>query len=254
MADRRYAKFFAGSVIKLGVFLAFCGAACHASLRFLPSPFDRLVPTAAAIVISWFFLTVVEGNKRSFFAKGFLVENVVPGGVWGFAAAFAGPLIGLAFKVRYFNWNADIDITEIFLKSVASWLFGAVVIFGYFFHIIRQDFGAIPAVIISSLLYGFFSAYGVSSGVITYDIIIPAAAYFAVIGAAAGVLILQLGDMRSAVAFLFIFGVTAELAEAFTVGGRNFGTDIAAPAMAVLCCIDMFLEMYAEKKKRKQNL
>ncbi|MGN0638809.1 MAG: hypothetical protein ACI4J0_10595 [Huintestinicola sp.] len=253
MADRRYAKFFAGSVIKLVMFIVLCAAAAYASGRLLPSPFDRLAPAAAGIVISWFFLTVVEGGKRSFFAKGFLVENVVPGGTWGFGVAFAGPLIGLAFKVRYFNWNADIDITGIFLTAVASGLLSAIVIYGYFFHVIRQDFGAIPAVIISSLLYGFLSAYEVSSGLITYDIIIPAAAYYTVIGIAAGILILQLGDMRSAAAFLFIYSLTAELSEAFTTGGRSFGTDIAAPAMAALCCLSMFIEMYEEKKKRKKE-
>lgn len=253
MADRRYANFFAGSVIKLALFLALCGGAGYASKLLLPSPFDVLVTTAAAIVLSWFFLTIVEGNKRSFFAKGFIAENVVPGGFWGFAAAFAGTLIGLAFKVRYINWNADIDISEIFLTAVATGLFSAIVIFGYFFHIIRQDFGAVPAVIITSLLYGFLSAYGVSSGLITYNIIIPAAAYYTVIGAAAGILILQLGDMRSAAAFLFIYSLTSEFCEAFTVGGRSFGTDIAAPGMAVLCCISMFIEMYEEKKKKKKE-
>lgn len=253
MADRHYAKFFAGSVIKLMMFIVLCGAAGYASERFLPYPFNRLAPAAAAIVLSWFFLTVVEGNKRSFFAKGFLAENVLPGGSWGFGAAFAGSLIGLAFKVRYFNWNADIDITDILLTAVASGLFYSIVVFGYFFHIIRQDFGAVPAVIISSLMYGLFSAYGVSSGLITYNIIIPAAAYYTVIGAAAGILILQLGDMRSAAAYLFMYSLTSELCEAFTTGGRSFGTDLAAPGMAVLCCLSMFLEMYEEKKKKKKE-
>ena len=253
MADKQYAKFFAGSVIKLVMFIVLCAAAAYASERFLPSPFDRLAPTAAAIVISWFFLTVIEGGKRSFFAKGFFLENVVPGGSWGFGTALIGTLIGLAFKVRYFNWNADIDVTEMFLASVASGLFYSIVIFGYFFHIIRHDFGAIPAVIITSLLYGFFSSFGVSSGLITYNIIIPSAAYYAVIGAAAGILILQHGDMRSAAAYLFIYSAASELAEAFTTGGRSFGTDIAAPAMAILCCLSMFLEMYEEKKKKQKE-
>ena len=253
MADRQYAKFFAGSVIKLVMFLAFCAAAGYVSKLFLPSPFDVLVTAAAAIVISWFFLTVVEGNKRSFFAKGFLAENVLPGGSWGFGAAFAGTLIGLAFKVRWINWNADVDISEMFLTAVATGLFSAIVIFGYFFHIIRYDFGSIPAVIISALLYGALSAYEAKTGLITYNIIIPAAAYYSVIGAAAGILILQLGDMRSAAAFLFIYSLTLEFCEAFTVGGRSFGTDIAAPGMAVLCCLSMFIEMYEEKKKKKKE-
>lgn len=253
MADRRYAKFFAGSVIKLALFLALCGGAGYASKLLLPSPFDVLVTTAAAIVLSWFFLTIVEGNKRSFFAKGFIAENVVPGGFWGFAAAFAGTLIGLAFKVRYINWNADIDISEIFLTAVASGLFSAIVIFGYFFHIIRQDFGSIPAVIISALLYGALSAYQAEKGIVTYDIIIPAAAYHAVIGTAAGILIIQLGDMRSAASYLFIYSLTTEFCRAFSSGGKSFGTDIAAPAMAVLCCLTMFIEMYEEKKKKEKE-
>lgn len=253
MADRRYAKFFAASVIKLVMFLAFCGAADYASRRFLPSPFDSLVSLAAAIVLSWFFLTFIEGNKRSFFAKGFLLENIVPGGVWGFGVAFAGPLIGLAFKVRFINWDASFDITEVFLSAMSSGLFYGIVIFGYFYHVICQDFGAVPAVIASSVLYGLCSAYGVSSGIITYDIIIPPAPYFAVIGIAAGVLIIRLGDMRSAVSFLFIYSLTSELCEAVTMGSRSFGTDIAAPAMAVLCVLTMFIEMHEEKKKKEKE-
>lgn len=253
MADRQYAKFFAGSVIKLVMFLAFCAAADYVSKLFLPSPFDVLATTVAAIVISWVFLTVIEGNKRSFFAKGFFAENVAPGGAWGFGVAFAGTLIGLAFKVRWINWDADLDFTEIFLTAVSSGLFSAIVIFGYFFHIIRQDFGSIPAVIISALLYGALSAYEAKAGLITYDIIIPAAAYYSVIGTAAGILIIHLGDMRSAAAFLFIYSLTSEFFEAFTSGGRSFGTDIAAPAMAVLCCLAMFIEMYEEKKKKKKE-
>lgn len=254
MADRRYAKFFAGSVIKLVMFLTLCAGADHASRLFLPKPFDSIASAAAAIVISWFFLTVIEGNKRSFFAKGFLVENVVPGGVWGFGTAFAGSLIGLAFKVRFINWDASPDITEIFLSAISSGLFYGIVIFGYFYHVICQDFGAIPAVIISALLYGLCSAYGVTSGIITYNIIIPPAAYYAVIGAAAGVLIIRLGDMRSAVSFLFINSLTAELCEAVTKGYRSFGTDLAAAGMAVLCILTMFLEMHEEKKKKEKEL
>lgn len=253
MADRRYAGFFAASVIKLVMFLAFCGAADYASKRFLPSPYYCLVSIAAAIVLSWFFLTALEGNKRSFFAKGFMLENVVPAGVWGFWVAFGGTLIGLAFKVRYINWDASIDITKIFLTALSSDLLYGIVIFGYFFHIICHDFGAIPAVIISAIIYGLCSAYEVSSGLIIYKAIVPAAAYFAVIGIAAGVLIIRLGDMRSAVSFLFIYRLTAELCEGVTAGGRSFGTDLAAPALAVLCVLALFIEMYEEKKKKEKE-
>lgn len=253
MADRHYAKFFAASVIKLVMFLAFCGAADYASKRFLPTPFDCIVSVGAAIVISWFFLMAIESNKRSFFAKGFLLENIVPGGVWGFGVAFVGTLIGLAFKVRYINWDASIDITETFITALSSGLLYGIVIFGYFYHVMCQDFGAIPAVIVSAILYGLCSAYGVYSGIITYNIIVPAAAYFAVIGIAAGVLIIRLGDMRAAVSFLFIYSLTSEFCEAVTAGGRSFGTDLAAPAMAVLCVLTMFIEMYEEKKKKEKE-
>ena len=74
------------------------------------------------------------------------------------------------------------------------------------------------------------------------------------IGAAAGMLILQLGDVRSAVMFIFIYSLISELAETFTRGGRSFFTDVTALIMAVLCGLAMYLEMYFERKKKEKNL
>lgn len=254
LADRQYTKFVMGTVLKLALFLGLCGGAYYASGRFLHYPFDRIVPVASAFVITAVFLLVVERDRRSFFAKGYLLENAVMGSLWGLGCAVFGPLIGLAFKTRYFYWNADPDINGILFDTLSSGTLYAVIIFGYFFHIIRYDFGAVPAVIISSVAFGLLCAYGTSQGLITHNILIPAAAYYAVIGAAAGMLILQLGDVRSAVIFIFIYSFISELAETFTRGGRSFFTDVTALIMAVLCGLAMYLEMYFERKKKEKNL
>ncbi|MBQ5332390.1 MAG: hypothetical protein J6K92_03905 [Oscillospiraceae bacterium] len=254
MADRAYGKFFLVTMIKLSFFLILCEAANYFSLRLVPAPFNKLIPPLAAAVITWFFLTVIERNSCSFFAKGYFLQNVIIGGLWGFGAAVAGPLVALAFNVRQFNWFADCDITKIMLDSAASGLFLAIVVFGYFYHILISDFGAIPAIIISSLIFGLLSAVEVLSGVVAHDILLPAAAYYAIIGTAAGMLILGMGDMRSAAAFLFAHQVMSQVCEAFTTGGKNFETDLGAPIMAVLCAFSMFLEIRREKKEKKEFL
>ena len=254
MADRQYAKLVTGTVLKLAVFLGLCGGAYYASGRFLPYPFDRIVTFASAFVITAVFLLTVEHNRRSFFAKGYLLENAVVGGLWGLGCAVSGPLIGLACSTRYFYPNPDPDINGILFDTLSSGTLYAVIIFGYFFHIIRYDIGAVPAVIISSIAFGLLCSCGVSRGLITYNILVPAAAYYAVIGAAAGMLILQLGDVRSAVMFIFAYSLVSQLAERFTRGGRSFFTDVTALIMAVLCGLAMYLEMYSERKKKEKNM
>lgn len=254
MADRQYVKFVMGTVLKLAVFLGLCGGAYYASGRFLPYPFDRIVTFASAFVITAVFLLAVERDRRSFFAKGYLLENAVTGGLWGLGCAVFGPLIGLAFGTRYFYLNPDPDINGILFDTLSSGTLYAVIIFGYFFHIIRYDIGAVPAVIISSIAFGLLCSYGVSRGLITHNILVPAAAYYAVIGAAAGMLILQLGDVRSAVMFIFAYSLVSQLAETFTRGGRSFFTDVTALIMAVLCGLAMYLEMYSERKKKEKNM
>lgn len=254
MADKEYGKFFLGTMVKLSLFLVFCAAAEYLSLRFVPAPYNKLVPPLAAAVITCFFLIVIEGNTRSFFAKGYFLRNTMIGGMWGLGAAVAGPLVGLAFKVREFNWNADCDFTEIALDSAASGLFLAIVVYGYFYHILVSDFGAIPAIIVSSAVFGLFSAVDVLSGTLTHRILLPAAAYYAVIGIAAGMLILGMGDMCAAAGFLFIHQLMSQIFEAFTYGGRSFETDMGAPIMAILCAVSVFLEMRREKKEKKKFL
>lgn len=254
MADRQYTKFVLGTAAKLAVFLGLCGGAYYASGRFLHYPLDGIAPIIGAAVITAFFLFVAERDRRSFFAKGYLLENAVVGGMWGLGCAVFGPLIGLALKTRYFYLNADPDINGILLGTLSSGTLYALIIFGYFFHIIRYDFGAVPAVIISAAAFGLLCSYGASQGLISHNILIPAAAYYAVIGAAAGMLILQLGDVRSAVMFIFVYSFVSELAETFTRGGRSFFTDVTALIVSVLCGFSMYLEMYAERKKREKDL
>lgn len=253
MADKKYGSFFMGTMIKLSLFLVLCAAADHFSGRIVPKPFDKLVPALAAVFITWFFLTVIEKRSRSFFASGYLLQNVIIGGLWGLGAAVAGPLIDLAFKVRRFNLFPDIDLNGIMLDSVATGLFFAIVIYGYFFHILLSDFGAIPAIAVSSLVYGLLSAFEVMAGYMAYDVLMPAMAYYAILGVAAGMLEIAVGDMRSAAAFLFIYQLMSRICSAFTSGGRSFETDMAAPIMAVLCAAAMYFDMRKEKKEKERS-
>lgn len=252
--DKKYVSYFINTVIRICVFIIMCALGSFMSNRLVPSPYNKLVPAGIAIILSWFFLTVIEGDKRSFFAKGYVVENVVPGGVWGFGAAIAGPFIAIILKHRYFNWDAVTDVTGNFFDAIASGLFLAIVVYGYIFHIICSDFGFIPAVIVSSVMFGVFASASVSSGIMPFDaVLIPAAVYYGIIGAGAGMLIVGLGDMRSAAAYLFIFCITKSFADDFIVGGNDFFTDLAAPVMSVLCGISMYLELRRDREQKKKS-
>ena len=138
MADTKYGKFVLGSILKLAVFIVLCAGAYIAS-RFI-------------------FLAAVEGGKRSFFSKGYVLENIVPG------AVYAIVIYGLSFFVLFVLGETHItgitsgfDLTEIFLQIVKFWLFAGIAVYGYFFHILQKDFGSITAVLLSALLFLIFA-------------------------------------------------------------------------------------------------
>lgn len=241
--DFKYVKFFVGTVIKLLMFLALCFGAMIIS-RFAHHPLDKIIPSAAAACFTFIFLAAAEGGKRSFFCKGYILENIIPGALWGLGTAAVPALLGLGLGI--FSLHAPsgaIDAGESFYAALSIGLFPGIAIFGYFFHIIQIDFGAVPAVIITSLLYGAYmmtleNGFGwfppTGFGAISL-------VCFCAVGIAAGMLILNLGDMRSAAAYLF----ACELVSALTgelLSGRadSFEVVFAKPAFALICAVTMF--------------
>lgn len=223
MADTKYGKFVLGSILKLAVFIMLCAGAYIAS-RFLGSPADKLLPSVMAVIFTFIFLAAVEGGKRSFFSKGYVLENIVPG------AVYAIVIYGLSFFVLFVLGETHItgitsgfDLTEIFLQIVKFWLFAGIAVYGYFFHILQKDFGSITAVLLSALLFMIFAVSqtaGLSSyfdGISSEEVII--AIDFFLIGIIAGLLIVRCGDMRSAASFLFFYGLCTATAEG--IGGAQ---------------------------------
>lgn len=208
MADIKYGGFVLKTILKLAVYLVICGGTYLLCGRFAPSPADKIVPVAIAVIVSWFFLTYIEQGKRSFFAKGYMVENIMVG-------AFAGVLlfvVPMAVEwvlggVTFSRVNTDFDIREPLTAALTGALFTGIVIYGYFFHIIKSDFGSVPAVIISAMLFTV-SPMNDLYNFVKYDDI-PVKPVFILnmflTGIAAGLIILYQGDMRSACGLLCLF-------------------------------------------------
>lgn len=216
MADFKYAKFFLNTVIKLAVFLVLCCAAFYTG-GFMKSPTAETVPSVIAIVITWLFLAYAEQGKRSFFSKGYMTENLVVGGMFGIGVILAAA--GAAFitgNVTVSDINTDFDITKTFLETVYVYLWAGIVFYGYFFHIVQKDFGSIPAVIISSLLFTLYNRFITSAVLLDTSLTAEegvALLNIFLIGIAAGMMIVFQGDMRSACSFLFFLGLCKLLIE-----------------------------------------
>ncbi|MCM1524466.1 MAG: hypothetical protein NC120_08425 [Ruminococcus sp.] len=253
MADLKYAKFFMGTVIKLAVFLLLCAGSGIAG-RFMEPPVSRLVPSALVIVLSWLFLSYAEGGKRSFFSKGYMTENIVTGGMFGIGAVFLAA--GAAFLtggLTAAEVNTQFDLTETFLETVSVYFFGGLVFYGYFFHIVQKDFGSIASVILSSLLFTVYMSFDGAPPALSEEYVKFINIFL--IGAAAGMLIVFLGDMRSAVSFLFLFG----LCRSFIEGGRGcapiinisggLGTDgVVFTVIMILVIITLLLQIKKDGK------
>ena len=216
MADTKYGKFVLGSILKLAVFIVLCAGAYIAS-RFLGSPADKLLPSVMAVIFTFIFLAAVEGGKRSFFSKGYVLENIVPG------AVYAIVIYGLSFFVLFVLGETHITGITSGFDLVKFWLFAGIAVYGYFFHILQKDFGSITAVLLSALLFLIFAVSqtaGLSSyfdGISSEEAII--AIDFFLIGIIAGLLIVRCGDMRSAASFLFFYGLCTATAEG--IGGAQ---------------------------------
>ncbi len=211
MADKKYLKFFIGTVIKLTVFLVLCIGA-RFGFVFAPSPVNKIAPFVFSVLVTCLFLFYIEGNKRSFLSKGYMVENIVTGGAWGIGTAVISPVLFLLLgDVAIVGFPSGFDPRESVYAVMASSLFLSVVIFGYFFHIIQYDFGAIPAVVLSSVVFAVLMGmmrFGSAEGIMAFDEYIASAVAYIPMGIVAGMLILNFGDMRSAAAFLSLNELT----------------------------------------------
>jgi len=254
MADTKYGKYVLGSVIKLLVFLALC-VGVYLAADFLDSPVRELLPSIMAVIFTYIFLTIVEGGKRSFFSKGYMLENIVPG------AVYAVVIYALSFFVLFVlgethitGITSDFDLTQIFLQAVKYWLFAGIGIYGYFFHITQKDFGSIAAVLLSALVFTLFAvsqATGLSvyfNGITTAEII-NTAGYF-LLGIVSGLLIVHCGDMRSASSFLFIYGLLTSAAEGIgetkpilelSANDNGIGISIVSSIVMVAAAINLLL-------------
>lgn len=212
MADIKYLKFCLGTYFKLFIFLLLSFAAYFA-LSFAPAPIDKLGPAAVMIILNWFFLTYIEGGQRSFFSKGYMVENIVPGALCGFIPLLVLAVLVLTGKAQFSGINSSFDLTASFLYMLRTGFFISLAVFGYFYHIICKDFGAIAAVIISAVLYTLAELFlfgNISTSAFIHigadgtlsSTILIFAVNILLTGILAGMLPLCLGDMRSATAFI----------------------------------------------------
>lgn len=251
MDKKKGIGFIAASALKLLAYLLICGAVEFAGSRLAEDGIGRFVPSAAAVVITWLFLTYIEGGRRSFFAKGYILENIFCGGIaglLGFVVPFAAEWI-VTGRVSINGINNAFDIREPLYDVFSQSLFAGIVIFGYFFHIIKQDFGNIPAVVLSAVLYAVYSIYGnAASGYGAYGGGTDRVWYIAaavLTGIGAGFCIINFGDMRSACSFLCLM----RFAESLSAGLLNvsyngdkavyydymFASELFSIALAAVC-------------------
>lgn len=213
----KYAGFVIGTVFKLAFYLVVCFIAALLCRRFAPWAAANTAAPAIAVFVSWLFLTYAEQGKRSFFAKGYLLENVIVGAVTGFGVFAIAAFIEWVFQnLSIDGFISDFDIRDTLYGTFGKELFIGIVIFGYFFHIIKMDFGRITAIIISDIAYAVYILYmnGSLDSVLQnysdpHNILILV--NLLLTGTAAGLISYYLGDMRSSCAFLAMFGFADRL-------------------------------------------
>ncbi len=258
--DKKYIAFVGRSILKLLIYLMLCGGAYLLS-AFADPPFDSLIPPAAAALLCFLFLSVIEEGKRSFFSKGYLLENVIPGAASGLAVYVI--IVLAAFIMGDFNFtglDSGFDLTEMFLYDAKNYLFIGIAVYGYFFHIVQKDFGSITAVLLSAALYAAFSLYRTGYGAIFADGLTASegvyALSFLLTGIIAGIIIVRRGDMRSAAAFLFVYGLCVLLVEGsdktaplITYGGdHHLSVGIAASGIFIAAIIYFIISVIHESK------
>lgn len=260
--DKKYAAFVGSFVVKLLIYLLLCAGAFWGA-GFANPPFNSLIPPVAAAFLCFLFLTVIEEGKRSFFSKGYCLENVVPGAAAG-AAVYIIMLFAAFLKgdFTFTGLENSFDLTQTFLCAAGTYLFAAIAVYGYFFHIVQKDFGSITAVILSAVLYALFFlkltgglialADGVSLSEGVY------AASFLFTGVISGLLIVRQGDMRSAAAFLFLYGLCVLTVEGsdktaafITYGGdHHLSTGLVSVTVSLMVIIYFMISIITESRNK----
>ncbi len=219
MPDFKYGGFVISSYVKLLVYLVFCVIVWLVSINFISEPARYFIMPAAAIVISWFFLTYIEQGKRSFFAKGYMVENVITGAVFGIMMFVIPMFIHFALgDVSITHINTSLDVRDVVYHVFANYFFVGIVVYGYLFHIIKSDFGIIPAVIISAVLFALWPSNDMYTVILSEDIMTKIIYTLNVLltGVAAGTISIYMGDVRSSCGLLCLFGFCERFLNSFT--------------------------------------
>lgn len=265
MADFKYGKFVIGTVIKLVMYLALCFAVRIICMRHAPMPWNYIIPPAAAAVITWVFLTYAEGGKRSFFAKGYMVENIVPGAAVGIAAfGVTAAIEWVMGNLKIIGFIPGFDPRFPLYEVFGFMLFAGIVIFGYFFHIIQHDFGIIPAVLLSAIVYCFEGRHEMPLYTILLDISGYSSRVYVVIvnllltAIIAGMAIVYFGDMRSGTAFLcflgFLENASYEFVKVEYCGKSIIGPDFLYPSlMFTIVMIVIIVWLFAEIRKQQNS-
>ena len=106
------------------------------------------------IVLTSFFLMVVERNKRSFFAKGTGLYNITRGLVWGLVLPLYPVLIDYGFGSMIFI-RVHNGFPEHVLNVLNGTVFVVLLSFGYIRTMFAEFFGEIRADIASAVLFLF---------------------------------------------------------------------------------------------------
>ncbi|MCM1577420.1 MAG: hypothetical protein NC078_01305 [Ruminococcus sp.] len=263
MNEKKGLGFAVNTFIKLAVYLLIC-MGIYLLSGLIEGTARHFVPAAAAIGVTWLFLKFMEGGRRSFFAKGYMLENIIQGSVAGIIAA-ALPMVFEALvnkRLVFDGFVSGVDfrlpLYEVFRVS----LFAGVVFFGYIFHILQHDAGNVLAVVISTALYTLFGLFSVSIDGGGLDVTFNSGAGLVCIltlaasGIAAGLCIVNFGDMRSGTAFICLKNLTEIMAvtmmdlryrgTAAVSGDFMYGSPACTVTLAVIC---VWLFVSAVKKR-----
>ncbi len=263
MSGNKGFGFAVNTAIKLLVYLVICMAA-YVLCGLIDGTARHFAPPVAAAAVTWVFLRFMEGDRRSFFAQGYMLENIVPGAVIGiFAAALPMVIELITGRLSVDGLTGGADIRDPFYEVFRESLFAGIVFFGYIFHILQKDAGSVCALAVSSLLYTAFGliSLGSAEGVwlvinIKGDMDIIYILSLLLTGGGAGVCILNFGDMRSGTAFIClkklvevmaVMMMTVRLSGAIARNAEFMYTEVINAA--VLGVFDVWMFVQAVKKR-----
>ena len=175
------------------------------------------------IVLTSFFLMVVERNKRSFFAKGTGFYNITRGLVWGLVLPLYPVLIDYGFGSMMFT-RVHNGFPEQVLNVLNGTVFIVLLSFGYIRTMVAEFFGEIKADIASAVLFllgievFLYHSMGrlILTGFNPFEVMNFAAILLIILGAV--LMIHAYGDIRSVLVFLpLMFMIQQTLVHFFSI-------------------------------------